>query len=196
VCSPRSAWIEIHTTHAAHCCPFGQRYAMSRPSGADQPSRACKQADSQYPFPVGAARYHHHLMLRNAICGIPLTGDCKLLWKENAMTHNHWRSCSDACIRCAEACEHCAASCLQEADVGSMADCIRLDRDCAEACWLAAGFMCRGSPFAADLCRVCGAICDACANECETHDAEHCRSCAEACRRCEEECRRMAVVPA
>lgn len=112
------------------------------------------------------------------------------------MTHDHWHACIAACIQCAEACEQCAASCLQEPDVASMTNCIRLDRDCAALCWLAAGFMSRASPFAVDVCRACAVACDACADECETHAAEHCRNCAEACRRCEEECRRMAFVPA
>jgi hypothetical protein len=77
-----------------------------------------------------------------------------------------------------------------------MAECIRLDRDCAEICWGAAAFMSRGSRFAYDLCRVCAEVCLACGDECDKHDHDHCRICAEACRHCAEECRRMAVVPA
>jgi hypothetical protein len=74
-----------------------------------------------------------------------------------------------------------------------MANCIRLDRDCADACRVAATLMSRGSQFAQQLCALCAAICDACAKECERHEAEHCRRCASACRRCAEECRRMAA---
>jgi len=87
---------------------------------------------------------------------------------------------------------HCANACLGEKDVKMMAECIRLDPDCAEICWMSAGFMSRGSQFAADLCRLCAEVCDACGAECEKHEAEHCQRCAEMCRRCAEECRQMA----
>jgi hypothetical protein len=102
-------------------------------------------------------------------------------------------SCLEACIRCAQACENCADRCLSEPHVGHMVECIRLDRDCAEICWLAAGFMSRHSHFANDLCRVCAEICEACAAECKKHETDHCQRCAEACRTCAEECHRMAA---
>jgi hypothetical protein len=51
-----------------------------------------------------------------------------------------------------------------------MANCIRLDHDCAEMCLLATAFMSRGSHFAADLCRLCAEVCDACADECERQE--------------------------
>jgi len=112
------------------------------------------------------------------------------------MAHEQFRSCIDACVRCAQECEHCASACLSEPDVKSMAECIRLDVDCAEICWAAASYESRGSQFAHDICRVCAEICDACGAECEKHAGhmEHCRTCAEACRHCAEECRRMAGV--
>ena len=108
------------------------------------------------------------------------------------MAHEHYRSYIEACQRCAQECEHCRGACLNEPDVASMTECIRLDSDCAEICWMAAGFMSRGSRFAADLCRVCAEICDACGAECAKHEPEHCQRCAEACRHCAEECRHMA----
>ena len=108
------------------------------------------------------------------------------------MAHEKYKTCIDACVACAQECEHCANACLSERDVKKMADCIRLDRDCADICWSSAGWMSRDSQFAADLCRLCAEICDACGAECEKHEAEHCQHCAEACRRCAEECRQMA----
>lgn len=110
------------------------------------------------------------------------------------MAHERYASCIEACARCAQACEHCANACLGEPGVQEMAECIRLDRDCAEICWGASAFMSRGSPFAADLCRVGAEICDACGAECEKHHHDHCQRCAEACRHCAEECRKMAGV--
>jgi hypothetical protein len=108
------------------------------------------------------------------------------------MHSNSFQSCLEACLRCAQACEHCASSCLAERDVARMAQCVRLDRDCAEACWAAAAFMSRNSQFAGDLCRLCAEICDACGAECRKHSAGHCQQCAEACLACAEECRQMA----
>lgn len=40
---------------------------------------------------------------------------------------------------------HCADACRGEQDVKMMAECIRLDRDCAEICRAAAAWMSRGS---------------------------------------------------
>lgn len=107
------------------------------------------------------------------------------------MTQAEYASCIDACIECARACEHCADSCLSEQDVSKMAECIRLDRDCAEACWAAAAWMSRESRFAAELCRLCAEVCEACGAECGKHSHDHCRRCAEACRACADACREM-----
>ena len=108
------------------------------------------------------------------------------------MPHQQFRACIEACVRCAEACEHCAASCLQESDVANMADCIRLDHDCAQACFAASAFMSRGSQFAHEFCRICAEICEACGAECRKHKMDHCQKCAQACEACAEECRHMA----
>ena len=106
-----------------------------------------------------------------------------------------YHDCLEACIAALVACEVCADASLDEQDVTMMAQCIRLDRDCADACRSAIPAMARGSEHAAQLCRVLADICDACAVECERHAgmAEHCRRCAEACRRCAEACRAVAA---
>jgi hypothetical protein len=108
------------------------------------------------------------------------------------MSHHEHESCIDACTQCATACNHCFDACLKEPDVAEMADCIRLDRDCAQMCLIAVAFMGRGSPFVSQICQSCADICDACAEACEQHQHDHCQHCAEACRRCAEECRSMA----
>jgi hypothetical protein len=108
------------------------------------------------------------------------------------MAHEQHKSCIDACVRCAQECEHCATACLAEPDVKMMAECIRLDRDCAQMCWAAGGFMARGSEFDTDVCRLCADICEACGEECARHEQDHCQRCAEECRACAEECRKMA----
>ena len=108
------------------------------------------------------------------------------------MVYEKYASCIEACVKCAQECEHCADACLGEQDVKSMAECIRLDRDCAEFCWAAAAWMSRGSQFAVELCRLCAEVCDACGTECKKHKHDHCQRCAEACLKCAEECRKMA----
>lgn len=101
----------------------------------------------------------------------------------------------EACVACLVACEMCSDACLDERDVKMMVQCIRLDRDCADACDAALRAMSRGGPLAAVLCGACADACDACAAECEKHAkmADHCRLCAEACRRCAQACRKMAA---
>ena len=108
------------------------------------------------------------------------------------MAHEHFQSCIAACNDCAVACDHCATACLSEKDVARMAQCIRLDMDCAAICRLAVAYMSRGSEFAADICDLCADICEACAKECSLHPMAHCQECAKACRRCAQECRKMA----
>lgn len=105
-----------------------------------------------------------------------------------------YHACIEACVECWVACEMCSDACLDEPHPEKMVRCIRLDRDCAEACQAAVRVMVRGGEHAADVCRMCAELCEACAAECEQHsDHDHCRICAEACRRCAEECRKMAA---
>lgn len=103
-----------------------------------------------------------------------------------------FEKCLQACNRCADACDDCATACLREPEVAKMAECVRLDLDCAAICRLAAGFMARGSDRARDVCSLCAVICEACAVECAKHPAEHCQRCAEACRACAAECLKMS----
>lgn len=112
------------------------------------------------------------------------------------MTNQQFQSCIEACNACADAGDSCAAACLQEHDVKMMAECIRLDIDCAAICRLAASYMARGSQFAQMICQACAQVCEACGAECARHQHDHCQRCAEACRRCADECRRMATATA
>ena len=102
-------------------------------------------------------------------------------------------ACIEACVECLIACEVCSDACLDEEM--DMSQCIRTDRDCADACTAALRAMARGGPLVHTLCEACADACDACAEECEKHAKhhEHCRKCAEACRKCAEECRRMLM---
>jgi hypothetical protein len=104
-----------------------------------------------------------------------------------------YKTCIEACLECVEACSYCASSCLQENDVDHMAQCIRLDLECAAICRAAADLMTYGSQHANAVCQVCADICHACAEECEKHNMEHCRQCAIICRNCAEECLSMAA---
>jgi hypothetical protein len=83
------------------------------------------------------------------------------------------------------ACNHCFDACLKEDDVKMMAECIRLDRECAEVCAVLEQAAARNSPFVPQLAQVC-------AEECRKHDDQHCQDCAEACSKCAEVCRKVA----
>jgi hypothetical protein len=110
------------------------------------------------------------------------------------MAHHQYQSCIDACNQCADASEHCAAACEHEPDPAKMADCIRLDQDCAQICRLVAGYLTRGSEWAGVVSQLCAEVCEACADECGRYPQGHCQDCARACRRCAEECRRVVDV--
>ena len=103
------------------------------------------------------------------------------------------QACIDACLACLAACEHCATACLAEDDVKMMAGCIRLDRDCADACALTARLLMRGSDLHPQACALCAEACERCAAECGQHQHDHCQQCAAACRRCAESCRALAA---
>ncbi|RSL29562.1 four-helix bundle copper-binding protein [Salibacterium salarium] len=92
-----------------------------------------------------------------------------------------------------EACNHCYSACLQEKDVEMMAECIRLDRECADICGFAAQAMQRNSRFAKEICNVCAHVCQACGDECAKHEHDHCQRCAEICHHCANVCQDMAV---
>lgn len=146
--------------------------------------------NSVEPHRVGALAHKRTSQCPELELIMPAIDLGKFLPDHRAMSH----ACLEACVECLVACEMCADACLEEADSKTLTTCIRLDRDCAEACAAAVRVMARGGPLTAELCHACARACDACAAECDKHAAhhEHCRLCAEACRRCADECRRMA----
>ena len=50
------------------------------------------------------------------------------------MMNQMHRACMEACNASAVSCLQCVAACLKETDVKSMANCIALDLECADAC--------------------------------------------------------------
>lgn len=109
------------------------------------------------------------------------------------MAHLQNQSLMQALNDCAAECNHCATACLEEQEVKMLANCIKLDMDCAQICSMTAAFVARGSAHAMHLMKECAEICDACATECEkhAHHHDHCKRCAEACRACADACRSM-----
>nr|WP_285853319.1 four-helix bundle copper-binding protein [Sporosarcina luteola] len=96
-------------------------------------------------------------------------------------------------LECLEECNTCFDACLKEEDVKMMADCIRLDRECADVCAFAAQAITRNSPFTNQILELCADVCDRCAEECAKHDEDHCKRCAESCRKCAEACRQAVA---
>jgi hypothetical protein len=70
-----------------------------------------------------------------------------------------YHDCIEACVACLVACEMCSDACLDENDVKMMITCIRLDRDCAEACAAAVRVMSRGGALSVEMCKACTVAC-------------------------------------
>ncbi|MBU1819886.1 MAG: four-helix bundle copper-binding protein [Bacteroidetes bacterium] len=63
------------------------------------------------------------------------------------MINTKFQSCMEACQECAVACSQCLDACLEEDNVKKMAECIRLDRDCANICHTSVAFMASNSQY-------------------------------------------------
>jgi hypothetical protein len=102
--------------------------------------------------------------------------------------------CIENCLDCAQACTSCADACLGESQVANLAQCIRLNMDCAELCGVTAAIASRmtGTNMSVvhQLMSTCAEACRACKEECWKHAEmhEHCRICAGVCEQCEESC--------
>ena len=111
------------------------------------------------------------------------------------MSHEKSIVLIEALTRCAFECSHCAMACLDEDDIKTLGQCIKLDLDCAEVCRTTASLLSRGSDHGVHLLEECAEICNACADECEKHShMEHCKRCAEVCTACAEACQGRVVV--
>ncbi|QEI12334.1 four-helix bundle copper-binding protein [Cellvibrio japonicus] len=109
------------------------------------------------------------------------------------MSHNAMHSdCADICSSCAETCYSTALNhCLPMGGKHVEPEHFKLMLNCAKVCETSACLQLSGSPFSAQLCKVCAEICVACANSCEAvGDME---DCVAACRKCAESCREMAA---
>ena len=105
---------------------------------------------------------------------------------------NRFQTTIEALNDCVQACNACMTDCLREKDVGMLARCVQIDRDCADICALTSEYISRESEFAPALASQCAVVCDSCAQECEKHShMEHCKQCAEVCRKCAVECRKV-----
>lgn len=99
------------------------------------------------------------------------------------------QECYDRCMNAVAACEWCADACAGDPE---MATCLRRCRDVAEIATTHARAMARGSPWSAELARICAEACEECAAECAKHDVDHCQVCASVLTDCAESCRAMA----
>lgn len=90
---------------------------------------------------------------------------------------------------CIFACNECHDACLHEKMAGMMAECIRLDKDCAVICAATLQLVHHGSRMKPGMLKLCIESCEKCAAECSRHNDDHCRACAAACRACAAACR-------
>ncbi|WP_286230812.1 four-helix bundle copper-binding protein [Neobacillus mesonae] len=109
------------------------------------------------------------------------------------MSHEQYQSIIEDLHECMAACNHCYDACLKEENMNMMAECIRLDRECADICAYLEQAIVRGTPFISELGQVCATICERCGNECQKHEHDHCKKCAEACFKCAEACQKLTA---
>lgn len=98
------------------------------------------------------------------------------------------RNLAHILAECVHACNDCFSACLKEKDVAMMAECIRLDKACAEICATTLSMVYAGSHFKQEILILCKNICHACAQECGKHAFDHCQECAKACEACASAC--------
>lgn len=118
-----------------------------------------------------------------------------------AVTHSHEQhtiDCIEACMDYAHVCNACADDMIgmpHDDTDDLMVRCIRLCRDCADICLLAAQWMGRNSAFSIRICALCAEICELCAGLCEQHAPHHaaCGDCAKVCRHCAALCHQMVA---
>jgi hypothetical protein len=95
---------------------------------------------------------------------------------------------------CAITCNICADACLGEQNVQALAECIRLNLDCADICTTTAAVISRQTGTAMELIRAqiqaCKAACKECGDECRKHAQkhEHCKVCSDVCQKCVQAC--------
>lgn len=76
------------------------------------------------------------------------------------MAHQQHAELLKVLHECMTECNHCFDACLKEDDVKMMAECIRLDRECADMCGYLEQAISRNSPFVKQLAQVCAEICE------------------------------------
>jgi hypothetical protein len=101
--------------------------------------------------------------------------------------------CIKDCQQCHQVCLETINYCLQQGGRHAEANHIRLLRDCAEVCQVAADLMIGRSEFSALTCGTCATACDRCAADCDSFgNDKQMQNCAQVCRRCSQSCRQMA----
>ena len=81
--------------------------------------------------------------------------------------------CIEECYSCAQTCTSCADACLAEDNVKSLAQCIRLNLDCADVCNITGRMATRRTGSDEEvilrMLETCAAACRLCGEECEKH---------------------------
>lgn len=102
------------------------------------------------------------------------------------------QSCIDACSTCHHTCLQTAMTyCLERGGQHVEPSHFRLMMSCAEVCQTAANLQLSDSPFSAQYCDICAAVCEACAHSCRGLDGME--ACVSACVACADSCRSMAA---
>jgi Cys-rich four helix bundle protein (predicted Tat secretion target) len=98
------------------------------------------------------------------------------------------------CLKSGEVClEHCLEV-LRSGDV-SMVRCSKTVSAMLPVCRATLALAVQGSPYLADVSRICAKVCRDCEAACKEHAAHHeaCRLCMESCQRCAAACEKLAA---
>ena len=70
-------------------------------------------------------------------------------------------------VQCAKHCNECAAACLNEKNVNHLANCIKLNLECADYCQACARMIQQNSVHSLAAIQLCTSVCGTCKEECE-----------------------------
>ena len=89
---------------------------------------------------------------------------------------------------CQTMCNYCFNACLEEENVKSMVDCIKLNSECAGICEHVITALSFEDGFSQNVLNVCIKACEACIAECRKHYYLQCFECSKACKECIQAC--------
>jgi len=108
------------------------------------------------------------------------------------MVQEQYEQLLEVAHECMVACNYSYDQSFKKGDVQMLANCIQLNRECADICSYLEQAISRGSAYVLELATLSATICEACAEECEKHNDDYHQQCAIASTNCAKVCRSIA----